>query len=186
MIQPIAIITPPKATISRGPRCAPIRSTIQPSSGVSQVSSATNRLKAIWMSATAQPCARFIGWTNRVQPYCRLAIITIATMPMTSCSQRFVCGRAGAPAAGDALCMVLFSTVGTANPPSLRGAARRRDNLAVVEPRHRDCFPERPASAGRPGVAMTKPEPGSCCQRLAGRGRFRHAGATQRKRRERR
>src|ERR1700761_750205 len=29
-----------------------------------------------------------IGLTNRVQPYCRLAIITMQTMPMTSCPQR--------------------------------------------------------------------------------------------------
>jgi hypothetical protein len=60
-IQPIAIVTPPKATISRGPFCGPMRSTIQPWIGVSQVSSATNRLKAIWISATAQPCATLIG-----------------------------------------------------------------------------------------------------------------------------
>ena len=46
MIQAIATITPPKATISFGPRVAPSQSTIQPSIGVSQVSSATNRLKA--------------------------------------------------------------------------------------------------------------------------------------------
>ena len=61
MIQPIAIVTPPNATISRGPFFGPIRSTIHPSTGVSQVSSATNKLKAIWMSATAQPCATLIG-----------------------------------------------------------------------------------------------------------------------------
>ncbi len=84
MIQAIPTMIPPNATISRGPFFAPMRSTIQPSIGVSQVSSATNMLKAIWMSATDQPCATLIGWTNKVQPYCRLAIITMQTMPMIS------------------------------------------------------------------------------------------------------
>ena len=62
-------------------------------------------LKAIWMSATAQPWATFIGWTNNVQPYCRLAIITMQTMPMISWSQRFTAGMAAGAPADDALCM---------------------------------------------------------------------------------
>jgi hypothetical protein len=95
-IQPSAMVMPPNATISRGPFLGPIWSTIQPSIGVSQVSSATNRLKATWMSAAAQPCALPSGWTNNVQPYCSLAIMTIATMPMISCSQRVV-GAGSAP-----------------------------------------------------------------------------------------
>ena len=45
-------------------------------------------LKAIWMSATTQPCALFIGPTNSVQPYCRLAIITMQMMTTISCHQR--------------------------------------------------------------------------------------------------
>ncbi len=109
-IHPIPTKIPPKATISRGPFFGPTLSTIQPWIGVSQVSSATNRLKAIWMSATAQPCATFIGRTNKVQPYCRLAIITMQTMPMISWSQRFAAGMAADGPADDALCMD--------NPPS--------------------------------------------------------------------
>ena len=33
------------------------------------------------MSAMLQPCAWFIGLTNRVQAYCRLAISIMQTMP---------------------------------------------------------------------------------------------------------
>ena len=45
-------------------------------------------VKATWMEARSQPCFWPIGPTNSVQPYCRLAIITMQTMPMISCSQR--------------------------------------------------------------------------------------------------
>ena len=106
-IQAIAIIAPPKATINLGPFFGPMRSTIQPSIGVSQVSSATNRLKAIWISAIDQPCALLIGWTNKVQPYCRLAIITMQTMPMISWSQRLVDGEPVATPVENALCMLV-------------------------------------------------------------------------------
>src|SRR5208282_4461484 len=41
------------------------------------------------MSVVDQPCALFIGPTNNVQPYCRLAIITMQTMPAMSCHQRW-------------------------------------------------------------------------------------------------
>jgi hypothetical protein len=51
MIQPSATSTPPNATTSLGP----ILSASQPSIGVSQVSSATKMLNAIWISATLQP-----------------------------------------------------------------------------------------------------------------------------------
>src|SRR5579862_244488 len=83
-IQPAAMSTPPKATISFGPSWAPSLSTIQPSIGVSQVSSATNILKATWIAATDQPCALFIGPTNSVQPYCRLAIMIMQMIPAIS------------------------------------------------------------------------------------------------------
>src|SRR5205809_7235508 len=33
-----------------------------------------------------------MGLTNRVQPYCRFAIIAMQTMPMTSCSHRYEAG----------------------------------------------------------------------------------------------
>src|ERR1700722_5810695 len=45
-------------------------------------------VKATWMDARSQPCFCPIGPTNSVQPYWRLAIITMQTMPIRSCSQR--------------------------------------------------------------------------------------------------
>src|ERR1700722_7238424 len=90
MTQPNATVMPPKATISRGPFRAPSASTIQPSTGVSQVSSAIKMLNASWISAIDQPCALLIGLTNSVQPYCRLAISTMQMMPTMSCAQRVV------------------------------------------------------------------------------------------------
>src|SRR5208282_3834702 len=71
-----------------GPRRGPRLSTTQPASGVSQVSVAMKIAKAIWMSAMLQPCALFIGLTNRVQAYCRLAIRIMQTMPSHNCDQR--------------------------------------------------------------------------------------------------
>src|SRR3984885_15919321 len=81
-------MTPPNATISLGPLRGPMASTIQPSTGVSQVSSAIKMLNASWISAIDQPCALLIGLTNSVQPYCRLAISTMQMMPTMSCAQR--------------------------------------------------------------------------------------------------
>src|SRR5271169_4802002 len=80
MTQPMPTMMPPKATTSFGPRCGPSMSTIQPSIGVSHVSSAMNMAKATWIEAIDQPCALLIGLTKSVQPYCRLAIITIQMM----------------------------------------------------------------------------------------------------------
>src|SRR5271169_311707 len=80
MTQPMPTMMPPKATTSFGPRCGPSMSTIQPSIGVSHVSSAMNMAKATWIEAIDQPCALLIGLTNSVQPYCRLAIITMQMM----------------------------------------------------------------------------------------------------------
>ena len=74
---------PPNATIELRPACAGrALSTIQPSIGVSQVSSAMKIAKANWIDAIDQPCALLIGLTNSVQPYCRLAIITMQMMAM--------------------------------------------------------------------------------------------------------
>ena len=87
---------PPKATTSLGPRRVPKVSTIQPSIGVSHVSSAIKMLKASWIDAIDQPCALLIGFTKSVQPYCRLAIITMQMMPKISWLQR-VAGVAVAP-----------------------------------------------------------------------------------------
>src|SRR5271165_1229201 len=45
-------------------------------------------LKATWMAVEPQWYFWSIGLTNNVQPYCRLAIITMQMMPKTSCPQR--------------------------------------------------------------------------------------------------
>ena len=76
--------TPPITTTILGPK----RSTNQPSIGTSQVSVSTKMVKATWIEARPQPYFWSIGCTNSVQPYCRLAIITMQTMPMSNCSQR--------------------------------------------------------------------------------------------------
>src|ERR1700722_9167972 len=57
--------------------------------GVSQVSVAMKMLNATWISAMVQPCAWWIGLTNRVQAYCRLAISTMHNTPSQSWTQRF-------------------------------------------------------------------------------------------------
>src|SRR6202035_686956 len=101
MIHPRATKIPPNATISFGPRCGPRLSTIQPSIGVSQVSSAMKMVNAIWIAARESKrhprksnpqvaCASRIGLTNSVHPYCRLAIITMQTMTDTNWAQRVV------------------------------------------------------------------------------------------------
>ena len=66
----------------------PNRSTNQPSTGTSQVSVSTKMLNATWIAARPHWYFWSIGKTNSVQPYCRLAIITMQTMPKTSCSHR--------------------------------------------------------------------------------------------------
>src|SRR5436190_12028029 len=75
---------PPIITTIFGPK----RSTNQPSTGTSQVSVSTKMLKATWIAARPQWYLASIGKTNSVQPYCRLAIITMQTMPNASCPQR--------------------------------------------------------------------------------------------------
>ena len=64
-------------------------------------------LNATWISAITQPCALFIGLTNKVQPYCRLAIITMQMMPASSWSQRVDGGRAAAVAELDDISSIL-------------------------------------------------------------------------------
>src|SRR5205814_1397564 len=78
------------------PIFGPTRSTNQPSTGTSQVSVSTKMLKATWIAARPQWYLASIGKTNSVQPYCRLAIITMQTMPKASCSQRNDEGRPAA------------------------------------------------------------------------------------------
>src|ERR1700744_4166757 len=81
---------PPNAITSFGPRRGPRLSTIHPSTGVSQVSSAMKIENANWIDASDQPCALLIGLTKSVQPYCRLAISTMQMMQTMSCVQRVV------------------------------------------------------------------------------------------------
>src|SRR5258708_7169976 len=99
MTQPAATMIPPKATISLGPRWAPRLSTIQPSTGVSQVSRAIKIVNASVIAARVSKChqrkskfqalcASLIGLTKSVHPYCRLAIITMQMMQEISCHQR--------------------------------------------------------------------------------------------------
>src|SRR5437763_8396285 len=66
----------------------PYLSTNQASIGTSQVSVTTKMVKASWIAARPQWWAASIGSTNSVQPYCRLAIIAMQTMPMASWNQR--------------------------------------------------------------------------------------------------
>jgi hypothetical protein len=46
--------------------------------------------KANWIEAIDQPCALLIGLTNSVQPYWRLAIITMQTTQIARKPQRIV------------------------------------------------------------------------------------------------
>src|ERR1700747_1774836 len=88
MTQPNATMMPPNATINLGPRRGPRISTIHPSMGVSHVSRAMKMLNASWIDASDQPCALLMGLTNRVQPYCRLAIRIMQRMQQISCVHR--------------------------------------------------------------------------------------------------
>jgi hypothetical protein len=89
----MAIITPPNMTTMLGPYL----STNQASTGTSQVSVTTKSVKASWIAARPQWNFASIGSTNSVQPYCRLAIIAMQTMPIASCSQRKVADNRYAP-----------------------------------------------------------------------------------------
>src|SRR5215813_3945520 len=56
--------------------------------GTNQVSVRTKMVNATWIAARPQWYCWSIGLTNSVQPYCRLAIITMQMMPKISCPQR--------------------------------------------------------------------------------------------------
>ena len=60
--------------------------------GTSQVSVRTKIVNATWIAALVQPYLSAIGLTNKVQPYCRFAIMAMQTIPMTSCIQRYDAG----------------------------------------------------------------------------------------------
>src|SRR5437764_6941817 len=66
----------------------PIRSTRYPSIGTSQVSTRTKIVNVTWIADRLHPRVSWIGLTNKVQPYCRLAIIDMQTTPRLSCHQR--------------------------------------------------------------------------------------------------
>ena len=68
----------------------PSRSISQPSSGCTQVWQRMNSVNAHCTSASDQPLAWRIGFTNSVQAYCRLAIITIAISEATSWNHRLL------------------------------------------------------------------------------------------------
>src|SRR5215813_11147863 len=84
MTQAIATSTPLRPTMTLGPNL----SIKYPSNGTSHVSVRTKIVNATWMAARPQWYFSSIGLTNRVQPYCRLAIITMQMMPKISCPQR--------------------------------------------------------------------------------------------------
>src|SRR5205085_1284294 len=71
--QATATSTPQIETTHLGPK----RSTRYPSTGTSHVSSRTKIVNATWMDALPQWYFASIGLTNSVQPYCRLAIMTM-------------------------------------------------------------------------------------------------------------
>src|SRR5437773_2790068 len=82
MIQAIPHSTPPTKITIRGPYL----STNQPSIGTSHVSNRTNSVNATWIDARSQPNFFWMSGTKNVQPYCRLAIITMQMTPMISCT----------------------------------------------------------------------------------------------------
>src|SRR5512137_725510 len=50
-------------------------------------------VNATWIAARENPYLSVIGLTNSVQPYCRLAIITMQMIPMNNCIHRYAGGR---------------------------------------------------------------------------------------------
>ncbi len=70
---------------TRGPRL----SISHPDRVMDQVSSAMNSVQAHCTSESFQPVALVSGPVNRVQPYCRLAIMIIAVTAAPSRIQRF-------------------------------------------------------------------------------------------------
>src|SRR5262245_45076479 len=88
---------PPANTMIRGPK----RSTRYPSAGTSQVSNSTKSVNATWIDARFQPYFSLMGIVKSVQPYWRLAIITMQMMPTVSWPQRVV---SEARSAGRSVC----------------------------------------------------------------------------------
>src|SRR5260221_8504920 len=82
MTKAIPHSTPPTKITIRGPYL----STNHPSIGTSHVSNRTNSVNATWIDARSQPNFFWMSGTKNVQPYCRLAIITMQMTPMMSCT----------------------------------------------------------------------------------------------------
>src|SRR5712675_1031974 len=101
---------PPTKATSFGPK----RSTSQPSIGTSQVSVSTKIVNATWIEARPQWYFWSMGLTNSVHPYCRLAIITMQTMPKSNWTRRTagVAAAAGAPACNSFTALSVKKTSG--------------------------------------------------------------------------
>src|ERR1700720_1165465 len=109
MIQAIPHRTPPTKITIRGPYL----STNQPSIGTSHVSNRTNSVNATWIDARSQPNFFWMSGTKNVQPYWRLAIITMQTTPMTSCTQGDA--KNDLVSRGDSIDFLLLVSGGSAN-----------------------------------------------------------------------
>src|SRR5271170_6844815 len=116
-------MTPPNAITTRGPYL----STNQASTGTSQVSVTTKSVKASWIAARPQWYFASIGSTNSVQPYCRLAIIAMQTMPIANCSQR----KYGPSAVGDAVGCIVVLMVPTRDTLLFFGERWRSDHISM-------------------------------------------------------
>src|SRR5579872_625151 len=87
MAHPLPQSSPAILTNMRGPSL----SMSHPEQGMNQVSAAMKNVNAHWTSESFQWCAAIIGLTNRVQAYCRLAIMIIATTAAANRNHRFTC-----------------------------------------------------------------------------------------------
>src|SRR5207237_8735891 len=99
----------------------------QASTGTSQVSVTTKIVKASWIAARPQWYFASIGSTNRVQPYCRFAIIAMQGIPIASCSQR----EALASTVGSAAAWVVIVMLPPA--PGFETATSCRDRQSCMQ-----------------------------------------------------
>src|SRR5215467_1524395 len=135
MTQAIATSTPLRPTMTLGPNL----SIKYPSNGTSHVSVNTKIVKATWIAALPQWYFWSIGLTNRVQPYCKLAIITMQMMPKISWPQR-VNSDARSPASTDPDAAVMsYPCCFCAFLPSHRQPNNRRQEPPAIS-LHLDLF----------------------------------------------
>src|SRR5438477_9684924 len=121
----MATRNPPARTTIFGPK----RSTNQPSTGTSQVSVNTKIVNATWIAARPQWYFWSIGLTNSVQPYCRLAIITMQMMPKINWPQRVA---SDAVARDEIASVVLVVTVSSIPALLIEQYARRRASSLLL------------------------------------------------------